>query len=125
MAAARTCFATPAGRPVPAVTAAEMREIGRVAAGETGPGPAQTTERAGLELARAALAMLGGGWAGARVAVLAGAGGNGGGGLCAARCLASRGVAVLAVLARPPAALSGVPAAQLRTLREAPARVIP
>lgn len=124
MAEARTCFGAPWGRAVPAATAAEMREIGRVAAGEAGPGLARTTERAGLELALAALAMLGGDWAGARVAVLAGAGGNGGGGLCAARCLASRGVGVLAVLARPPAALSGVPAAQLRTLREAPARVI-
>ena len=121
----RTQFATVEGQPVPAVSVNEMREVDRVAVEETGPSLLQMMEHAGLELALASLAMLGESWASARIVVLAGNGGNGGGGICAARQLASRGASVLAVLGRPPEALSGAPAEQLRILREAPARVIP
>ena len=102
-----------------------MREVDRVAVEETGPSLLQMMEHAGLELALASLAMLGEGWPSARIVVLAGSGGNGGGGLCAARHLASRGANVLVVLGRPAEALSGAVAEQLRILREAPARVIP
>ena len=101
-----------------------MREIERVAADEAGPSPPQMTEHAGREAALAAIAMLGEGWADSRVLVLAGGGGNGGAGLCAARWLAVRGVAVLAVLTRPAPAMDAAAAAQLRTLREAPADII-
>ncbi len=118
-------FWTVDGRSVPAVTVEEMREIDRVAVEETGPSLLQMMEHAGLELARAALDMLGERWAESRVVVLAGSGGNGGGGLCAARHLATRGVSVLAVLSRSAAAMEGAVAEQLRTLAEAPARVIP
>jgi NAD(P)H-hydrate epimerase len=107
------------------VSVDEMREIDRVAVEETGPTLLQMMEHAGLELALSALEMLGDGWADSRVVVLAGSGGNGGGGLCAARHLATRGVEVLAVLSRPAAAMEGAVAEQLRTLAEAPARVIP
>ena len=123
-APARLRFWTVDGRAVPAVSADEMREIDRVAAEETGPSALQMMEHAGAETARAAIEMLGEGWAGRRVLVLAGGGANGGAGLCAARWLAVRGVAVLAVLTRPAPAMEGAAAAQLRTLREAPARVI-
>ena len=102
-----------------------MREVDRVAVDETGPSLLQMMERAGLETAQTALDMLGEDWAGRRVIVLAGSGGNGGGGLSAARHLAIRGVSVLAVLTRPAATVDGAVGAQLRTLQEAPARVIP
>ena len=121
----RLQFWTVDGRAVPAVTVDEMREVDRVAVEETGPSLLQMMEHAGLELALAALDMLGERWAGSRVVVLAGSGGNGGGGLCAARHLASRGVRVLAVLGRPAATMEGAVAEQLRILAEAPARVIP
>lgn len=124
MAIPRTCFATTDGRPVPAVSVEEMREIDRIAVEETGPGLLQMMEHAGLELARAALAMLGEHWPHARVVVLAGHGGNGGGGLCAARLLASRGVEVLAVTIAHPSRASDAVDAQLRMLHESPARVI-
>ena len=109
---------------MPAVDAAEMREIDRVAGEETGPSLLQMMEHAGRETAQAALDMLGDRWDERRVIVLAGSGGNGGGGLCAARHLATRGVTVLAVLTRPTTGVEGAVAAQLRTLQEAPARVI-
>jgi NAD(P)H-hydrate epimerase len=54
-----------------------------------------------------------------RVAVLAGPGGNGGGGLVAARHLHNRGVAVSVVLDRPPAELSGAAARQWGVLDRA------
>ena len=109
---------------MPAVDADEMREVDRVAVDETGPSLLQMMEHAGLETAQTALDMLGKRWAERRVVVLAGSGGNGGGGLCAARHLASRGVSVLAVLTRPTTGVEGALATQLRTLQEAPARVI-
>ena len=121
----RLQFWTVEGRAVPAVTVDEMREVDRVAVEETGPSLLQMMEHAGLELALAALDMLGERWAESRVVVLAGSGGNGGGGLCAARHLATRGVRVLAVLGRPAATMEGAVAEQLRILAEAPARVIP
>lgn len=120
----RPSFWTTRGRPVPGISADEMREVDRVAVDETGPSLLQMMEHAGLETAQLAIEMLGGRWAERRVVVLAGSGGNGGGGLCAARHLATRGVNVLAVLTRPAASLGGVAGTQLRTLREAPARVI-
>jgi NAD(P)H-hydrate epimerase len=123
--AARTQFATLEGQPVPAISVDEMREVDRVAVEETGPSLLQMMEHAGLELALAALSMLGARWVSARIVVLAGSGGNGGGGLCAARHLASRGADVLAVVGRPPSSATGAVGEQLRTLREAPARVIP
>ena len=72
MASPRVCFATTDGRLVPAVSVEEMREIDRIAVEETGPDLLQMMEHAGLELARAALAMLGERWPDARVVVLAG-----------------------------------------------------
>ena len=54
-----------------------------------------------------------------RVVVLAGAGGNGGGGIACARHLHNRGFDVAIVLDRAAAALTGAPAAQLAILAAA------
>jgi YjeF-related protein N-terminus len=82
-------FGTDTGKEVPAVTAAQMREVDRIAIEETGPNLFQMMENAGSNLAAQALEALGVRWREALVVVLAGPGGNGGGGICAARHLAN------------------------------------
>jgi NAD(P)H-hydrate epimerase len=102
-----TRFATADGRPVPAVTAAEMRAVDRAAVEEVGLPLPSMMENAGRALAGEVRPVAGG-----PVVVLAGDGGNGGGGLAAARRLANAGVAVRVVLDRPPAELTGAAATQ-------------
>ncbi len=92
-------FVTDDGIEVPAVTAAQMGEVDRIAIEETGPNLFQMMEHAGRSLTLEVLRRLGGAWRTARVVVLAGTGGNGGGGICAARHLANRGVDVRLCLA--------------------------
>jgi NAD(P)H-hydrate epimerase len=87
-------FVTAGGIEVPAVSAAQMREVDRVAVEETGPSLVQMMENAGRTLALDVLEGLGEAWRSAQVVVLAGTGGNGGGGICAARHLVNRGVDV-------------------------------
>src|SRR5262249_52978267 len=62
-------------------------------------------------------------WQEARVLVLAGSGGNGGGGICAARHLANRNAKVAVCLAEP-ATLQGVPAFQRKILQSTSATEI-
>jgi NAD(P)H-hydrate epimerase len=98
------------GITVPAVTAEEMREIDRVAMEEFGLGMLQMMENAGRNLAENAQDMLGG--ADGEIVILAGAGGNGGGGLSCARHLDNHGYKINIVLDRAPNKLKGAPAAQ-------------
>ena len=100
-------FLTQNGLEVPAVTADQMREIDRIAMDDTGPNLFQMMENAGRSLASLALELLGVDWQRAGIAVLAGSGGNGGGGICAARHLANRGARILLCLSNPQR-LSGV-----------------
>ncbi len=88
----RTAFFTEEGRKIPAVTAPQMREVDRIAAEETGPNLWQMMENAGRSVADFLLNQAADLEAG--VLILAGPGGNGGGGLCAARHLANRGLPV-------------------------------
>jgi NAD(P)H-hydrate epimerase len=92
-------YLTASGMQIPAVTADGMREIDRIAIEETGPNLFQMMENAGRTLAVQAIEVLGPTWRERHVVVLAGAGGNGGGGICAARHLANRGADVTLVLA--------------------------
>jgi NAD(P)H-hydrate epimerase len=87
-------FTTEAGIDVPAVTASQMHEVDRIAVHETGPTIFQMMENAGRTVAQFTLDVLK--WQGqsAKVLVLVGSGGNGGGGLCAARHLANRSLVV-------------------------------
>ncbi|TAM79706.1 MAG: NAD(P)H-hydrate epimerase [Acidobacteria bacterium] len=94
-------FFTATGKQVPAVTADEMREVDRIATEETGPNLYQMMENAGRNLALLVIELLGENWQKARIVVLAGSGGNGGGGICAARHLANRNVDVRLCLAQP------------------------
>ena len=109
---------TDTGIQIPAVTESQMREIDRIAVEETGPNLFQMMENAGRNLALAAIGMLGNDWRDARVLVLAGSGGNGGGGICAARHLANREVDVGVCLAAPDR-LGEVPSFQLKVFGEA------
>jgi NAD(P)H-hydrate epimerase len=105
-------FEDASGRPVPAVTEDVMREVDRVAVEETGPNLLQMMENAGRGLALAALEMLPRAPDGP-VVVLAGVGGNGGGGIAAARHLANRHYDVL-VAVTDEAGLGDAPAFQLQ-----------
>lgn len=109
-------FRTEAGVVVPAVTTAQMREVDRVAIDEIGPNLHQMMENAGRNLALTCVDMLGPGWTSSPVVVLAGTGGNGGGGICAARHLANHGGQVTLVVSDVDR-LAGVPAEQLALFR--------
>jgi NAD(P)H-hydrate epimerase len=84
-------FFTENGVVIPAVKTAQMKEIDRIAIEETGPNLFQMMENAGRNLAELTLEVLGSRWKEQNIVVLAGTGGNGGGGICAARHLANRG----------------------------------
>jgi NAD(P)H-hydrate epimerase len=96
----------------PAVTAEQMREVDRAMVEDFHIELVQMMENAGRALAELAVDLFGP----ARLLVLAGPGGNGGGGLVAARHLANRGRQVRVVLATPPERLAPVPRHQLDIL---------
>lgn len=107
-------FGTAEGDPVTAVTAGEMRDVDRVAVEAFGVDLLQMMENAGRNLALAARERRAAG----PVAVAAGDGGNGGGGLACTRHLANHDVPVTVALDREPDALSGAAAHQHATLAE-------
>lgn len=112
--------ADPAAPPLPAgavpwVSVDQMREVDRVMIEELGISLERMMENAGRSLAVVARSMLGGDVLGRRIVVLAGPGGNGGGGLVAARHLANAGAHVDVRLATE--AIHGVPGEQLAILR--------
>ena len=110
-------FKTKSGQRIPAVTEDQMREVDRIAMDDFGLGVLQMMENAGRNLALNAVDMLG--THAGEVAVMAGSGGNGGGGICGARHLHNRGFKVHILLDREPNALSGSALAQLRILDKA------
>jgi NAD(P)H-hydrate epimerase len=116
-------FVTSAGVEAPAVTADQMREVDRIAIEETGPNLYQMMENAGRNLASMTIRLLGPGWRNDTIVVLAGTGGNGGGGICGARHLATRGGEVTVVVSNE-AGLRPVPAQQLATYRGTDGRVV-
>jgi NAD(P)H-hydrate epimerase len=119
-----TRFVTEHGVEVPAVDSDQMRKVDRIAVEETGPNLYQMMENAGRNLASLAIEVLGKAWREAKILVLAGSGGNGGGGICAARHLANRKKGVALCLARD-SALQSVPAFQRRVLQSTSAIEIP
>lgn len=113
-------FRTADGVPVTAVTADEMRAVDDVATDELGLSLLQMMENAGRALAEFVLETTDG-----PVAVAAGNGGNGGGGLVCARHLWNHDRDVTVLLDRTPASLSGVAAHQFEILAtiDVPTRV--
>lgn len=104
-------FQTPSGIEVPAVSATEMQRVDRVAVEDVGLELLQMMENAGRGLAWQVRDLVE-----ERAIVVAGNGGNGGGGLACARHLANRGVSVRVVLDRPPEELTGAAAHQHRII---------
>lgn len=94
------------------ITEAQMIEVDRAMIEDFHIELKQMMENAGRNLAHAVL----GACSPTRVAVLAGSGGNGGGGLVAARHLANAGVDVVVTTTRPSATMSPVAAHQLDIL---------
>jgi NAD(P)H-hydrate epimerase len=94
-----------------------MRDVDRVAI-ELGLTLTRMMENAGANLAWLASTMFDGEVSGRRITVLAGPGGNGGGGLVAARRLIGWGADVAVRLASDPANLAAVPLEQLRLLEQ-------
>jgi len=94
-----------------------MRDVDRVAM-DLGLTLTRMMENAGANLAWLASEMIGGEVSGRRITVLAGPGGNGGGGLVAARRLIGWGADVAVRLASDPADLAPVPLEQLRLLEQ-------
>jgi NAD(P)H-hydrate epimerase len=107
----RPVFYTSSGERVPAVTADEMRAVDRVAVEEVGLQLLQMMENAGRGLSAVVRDRAPG-----EVLVVAGNGGNGGGGLACARHLDTHGVDVRVVLDRSQNDVTGTTATQLRIL---------
>jgi NAD(P)H-hydrate epimerase len=97
---------------IQSVTADEMREVDRVAVHDFDVLLIQMMENAGALLAELVVRRFGP----ENVAVLCGVGGNGGGGLVAARHLANRGVVVHVTLAEGASRLGEVPRHQMTIL---------
>ncbi len=101
---------------IPTITAAQMREVDRLMMEELHIDLLQMMENAGRALAERSRHLLGGDARGRRVVVLAGRGGNAGGGLAAARRLSIWGAQVTVVLAQGRDEMRAVPAQQLPIL---------
>ena len=98
---------------LPWLTREDMIEVDRVMMQDLGIDLVRMMENAGRNLAQLAIDRF----APSSVTVLAGTGGNGGGGLVAARHLANRGVDVSVTLTGPADELRGVPAEQAAMLQ--------
>lgn len=103
---------------LPTLTTAQMIEVDRAMIEDYHIELLQMMENAGRALAHLARSrFLGGNPRGKTVIVLAGTGGNGGGGLVAARRLHNWGAQVFVALTQSAGALRGVPAHQLDILK--------
>ncbi len=101
---------------LPVLDLTQSRELDRIMVDELGITLERMMENAGRQLAQLARQRLGMSVGGRRVAILAGSGGNGGGGLVAARHLANAGAVVSLHLTAGPADLTPVPLAQYEIL---------
>ena len=103
---------------IPAITTEQMIDVDRAMVDDYGIDLTRMMENAGRALASLARTRFldgdpSGGMGGKRVAVLAGSGGNGGGGRACARKLSAWGASVEVHLSKPAGEITGVPAEQL------------
>lgn len=103
---------------IPAITAQQMVEVDRLMIEVYGIQLIQMMEIAGRSLAELARHRLGGDISGRKIAVLCGAGNNGGGGMVAARHLHNWGVDVEVKAVFNPEKLKNVPAHQWKILQK-------
>src|SRR5262245_31417476 len=97
---------------LPSVSEAQMREVDRLMIDDFHINLLQMMENAGRNLAELCVRVF----APANVALLAGSGGNGGGGLVAARHLTNRGVPVAVTLSHEGTSMAPVPRHQIDIL---------
>ena len=117
-------FVTKDGLTVPAVTKEQMIEVDRIAVEETGPNLYQMMENAGRNLALNIIDLIKEKSPGKEVLIFAGTGGNGGGGICAARHLLNHGYEPIVILSNEEK-LQDIPAYQLGIFRKAGGQIIP
>lgn len=115
-------FYTDKGKKIPAVTTAQMREVDRIAVEETGPNLFQMMENAGRNLALIIIDLIVEN-ANPSIIILAGTGGNGGGGIAAARHLLNRNYNV-SIVVTDKSGLKGVPKKQLEIFENAGGNLI-
>lgn len=116
-------FKTSDGITIPAVTKEQMIEVDRIAVEETGPNLFQMMENAGRNLALAVMKYCKENSLGKRVLIFAGTGGNGGGGICAARHLLNHNFQPNVILSNVEK-MQEVPAYQLDIYRKAGGKII-
>jgi len=92
-------FFSPDGIEIPSLSTDQMREVDRIAVEDFGLGLLQMMENAGRNLAEVVMSRFGD--TQGPVVILAGPGGNGGGGLSAARHMHNHGLDVRLILAKP------------------------
>jgi NAD(P)H-hydrate epimerase len=107
---------------IPSVNSTQMKEIDRIAIEETGPNLYQMMENAGRNLAELSIRTLERNQDN-KILVLAGTGGNGGGGLCAARHLSNRGYNVSVVISDREK-LKDVTQYQLKILKQTSTQIV-
>lgn len=105
-------------RAIPWLSVEQMREVDRIMVEDLGVSLVRMMENAGRSLTQVARDLLGGNTAGRSVLVLAGPGGNGGGGLVAARHLTVAGAKVTVALSTAADRFAPVPAEQLAIVRQ-------
>jgi len=110
-------FVTAGGSVLPALTELQMREVDRIAMEDFGLGVLQMMENAGRNLALHAIENVDD--PSAEIVILAGSGGNGGGGISCARHLRNRGYRVRLFLTRDPSELRGSAGAQYKIVERA------
>jgi NAD(P)H-hydrate epimerase len=111
-------FTTLDGRLIPHVDESQMREVDRIAVEDFKLGILQMMENAGRNLALHAIDMLDN-QTDKIITISAGSGGNGGGGICAARHLHNRGYQVNLLLTKPAEDYRGSAKAQLAIMLNA------
>ncbi len=117
-------FLTNTGLIVHAVTKKQMMEVDKIAVGETGPNLFQMMENAGRNLALTSIELIINRSLGKRILILSGTGGNGGGGICAARHLLNHGFEPIVILGNEKK-MQEVPFYQLEIFRKAGGQIIP
>jgi NAD(P)H-hydrate epimerase len=117
-------FITKDGLIVLAVTKEQMIEVDRIAVEETGPNMYQMMENAGRNLALTSIESFLKKSLGKRIMIIAGPGGNGGGGICAARHLLNHGYEPILILSNEKK-IQEVPSFQLDVFRNAEGIIIP
>ena len=116
-------FITKDGLTVPVVTREQMIEVDRIAVEETGPNLYQMMENAGRNLALIVIDLIKNKSTGKKVLIFTGTGGNGGGGICAARHLLNHDYEPVLILSNEEK-MQEVPSYQLGIFKKAGGQII-